>query len=817
MKIKSIHTKRINYGFGVALLVLAMLFVFALQEGVSSNFTDNTREDPKPELKNKIQNFQAQLLELQINQENLKKIKQKRTEALPKGLLFTSRADLVPADIRINDEVFSANIRLKGDLLDHLRGDKWSYRIELKNKKSWRNMTTFSIHNSKARSHIAEWYMHQLFNHEGIITPLYDFIQVEKNGELKGVYAFEEHFTDALLLRNKKQIGPILKHNDDAYWENVQKNIKPFYWTKALDIDLFNKNNSNDAEFMKSFEYGKSLLHRFLNSEISAVEIFNLDKMAKYYALMELSHAYHAQQITNIRFYLDPQTGKLEPIAFDCFGEDLPGVTESWEAAGEGINPEVSPREGYPYGGVYMHLLFQDVEFFKKYMYYLNHYTEPGFLNRMHNLFSAGAEDRESFIKKDKEYSEYTFSHAQFFKKAVFTRKKIFSLPQYSLKVFTNNNIRKDLTLKSFHYFPMEVIGLGNEDEMTESLKKPLYLEGYNKNTKQKIYSLSNPRERKFVYYKTLGIDSIFMLDIKQNNSPYVNAEPIKPDLSFWLEDDILELNDDTLSFVNERTTLSQHLIIPKDYILVITAGQEIFLENETAIISDSPVIANGTINNRIKIVGKGNAKQGLVFNADQNFIHTDFVNLSGISHKGMNTKSGLSVTGQTNLMNCSFDLSRSQYALIVNNSVFDFQNISVANTQGHGIQVFGSQGVIQDVKLVDIAGDGLVIADSDIDIGNGVFQQVNGTAVLVSNSNTTTLHSIQIKDSFQGLVLNDNLSINCDHIDLINLQNGIVMTSLKSKNSHLIGKSIVFQDVKNKVSPDLYSTMLINGKKVKH
>lgn len=813
MKIKSNYTKPINYQFGLALLLLIGLLIFGLYSLGQNSLAVNRIETNIQNSAFNYKGFKSEGLELQINQENFKKIKQKRVEALKKGLLFTSRLDLVPADIRIDDEQYSVSLRLKGDLLDHLRDDKWSYRIELKNENTWKGMSEFSIHNSKARSHISEWYMHQLFSHEGIITPLYDFIQLEENGILKGVYAYEEHFTDELLLRNKRQIAPILKHNDDAYWDNVQKDVKPFYYTKALEIDLFNKNNSGNAEFMESFEFAKSLLHRFLNKEIEASDIFDLNKMAKYYALMELSHAFHAQQITNIRFYLNQSTGKLEPIAFDSFGEVLPAVNADWEAAGEAMNAKVSPRQGYPYGGVYMHLLFQDMDFVREYIKYLNQYTNPTYLDNVKRQLVNAVAVREEFIRQDSEYTEYAFSFEQLFKKAEFTRKKILPLPNYSLKVFTQSDTRKNLALQSFHYFPIEIIGLGNEIELTDQLANPLILEAYNKTTSQKIYSLLNSKEKEYLYYKTLGTDSIFQYKIVKNKLPNKNAEPIQSELSYWIENNVLVQDGNKLTFSNQKTILSQQLIIPKGRILHIKPGQEIEFNDEAALISFSPIISEGSVQDRIRFIGTSQGNQGIISNENSRFAFCDFIQLSEVQYRGIHSPAGLLITDDCSMSNCTFEESNGRYAISLRHSNYTITNTSIANSSGHGLSVFDSKGSGRHVVFETIAGNAVHIDDSTIQLSQVDFNEIEGNAILATNNTEIGIDSIKIQNSFQGLVSHDNGRINCGNAIFTNLQNGIVLTAKDLKESVFEGNEIAFEDVKNKVVQDMHTTVLINGK----
>ena len=186
--------------FAAILLVLAVL----LFGSHSDKLAQVTTENPS--------NFTVQKLELDIPEVNFKRIEQKRQDALDRGLLFSSADDMVDGSLRIGDDTKAIKLRLKGDLIDHIQGEKWSYRIQLKNGEEWNGMQTFSIHNSAARSHLAEWLMLSLFRDNGIMAPNYDFVEVEENGVVKGVYAYEQFFNHSLLRENRKPIGPILKH-----------------------------------------------------------------------------------------------------------------------------------------------------------------------------------------------------------------------------------------------------------------------------------------------------------------------------------------------------------------------------------------------------------------------------------------------------------------------------------------------------------------------------------------------------------------------------------------------------------------------------
>ena len=68
---------------------------------------------------------------IDIKYEDYQKLAYKREIALIKQKLVTAEDDYVPATIRYKDKYVKVKLRLKGDNLDHLGEDKWSFRIKV--------------------------------------------------------------------------------------------------------------------------------------------------------------------------------------------------------------------------------------------------------------------------------------------------------------------------------------------------------------------------------------------------------------------------------------------------------------------------------------------------------------------------------------------------------------------------------------------------------------------------------------------------------------------------------------------------------------
>ena len=293
-------------------------------------------------------------LYLDIPFENLQIIQQKRDEALESGILLASDADYVSATVRYNDSApIDIELRLKGDWTDHLKGEKWSYRIHIKDDAAIEGMTRFSIQAPETRNFIYEWAYHKTLMREGILAPRYFFINVIENGENKGVFAMEESFYTELIESQQRRSGIIVRYNEDDMWQNwanffsygaedlrttsgssgyfmaagIQSaNISGFGMGKIVD----------DPVLLAEYRTAQGMLRDYQIGEVSASEVFDIDKMGKFIAISELWGAGHALAWHNLRFYYNPVTNLLEPIAFDGIAMSEPYASmDLYESFGE--------------------------------------------------------------------------------------------------------------------------------------------------------------------------------------------------------------------------------------------------------------------------------------------------------------------------------------------------------------------------------------------------------------------------------------------------------------------------------------------------
>lgn len=277
-------------------------------------------------------------IQLTFNQNHYNKLKKKRDKALSIGILETKDSDYVPVTVSYNGKDFKAEARLKGDWTDHLSGDKWSFRIKLKNDKTILGMRKFSLHHPKTRGYINEWLYHKSVKSEELIGLRYSFIEgsihiKQKNtsgyiNKSLGIYAIEETFDKRTIESNKRKESIILKFSENYWWNEVKKGIKTgepygigyskFMKRVSYPVNAFSESKIlQDSTMKKYFILGKSLLKGAREGQITLSDAFDVKKLAMHNALLNLFGANHGNSIINIRFYYNPITSKLEPIAFD--------------------------------------------------------------------------------------------------------------------------------------------------------------------------------------------------------------------------------------------------------------------------------------------------------------------------------------------------------------------------------------------------------------------------------------------------------------------------------------------------------------------
>lgn len=269
------------------------------------------------------------VLYIDMKFKHLQKIQQKRDEALRVGLLFASQDDFVPATIRLGDKAVRVKMRLKGDWArDHLTGDKWSYRVKVSGDDAILGIRVFSLHSPQDRNWDNEWLLLNQLRREGVLAPRYSFARLVFNGDDKGIYAVEEHFSKELLEVQHRREGVIIKL-EETYLRHYLAALMPRKPSDPVIRHVLSYRR-HEATAFRQTQIARSpvlsgqrdaalqLFRSFIDDGLPASEVFEVDKLARFLAVGEFWGAWHMLRWHNARFYYDPIEAKLEPIGFDA-------------------------------------------------------------------------------------------------------------------------------------------------------------------------------------------------------------------------------------------------------------------------------------------------------------------------------------------------------------------------------------------------------------------------------------------------------------------------------------------------------------------
>ena len=154
-------------------------------------------------------------------------------------------------------------------------------------------MKSFSIQKPRIRNYINEWIFHELSKELNLVKLNYDFINLQINGENKGLYAIEESFSNNLIERNSRRAGPIFGlHEDFSYNSFNNAKLDPYqknYWSRPENVDLY--------------LVAKGKLLDFKNKNKPLHEILDVKKWADYFAICDLLYTHHGYAPKSVKFY----------------------------------------------------------------------------------------------------------------------------------------------------------------------------------------------------------------------------------------------------------------------------------------------------------------------------------------------------------------------------------------------------------------------------------------------------------------------------------------------------------------------------------
>ena len=112
--------------------ILFFCFGYVFQRyGLMGNYIIPYFKKETKKIKNQFTPYNGRILKIDIPFKDKEKIDKERNEALDIGIM--QNFNYVNCNLFFENRTYPASIRLKGDMKDHLEGEKWSFRVKLKN------------------------------------------------------------------------------------------------------------------------------------------------------------------------------------------------------------------------------------------------------------------------------------------------------------------------------------------------------------------------------------------------------------------------------------------------------------------------------------------------------------------------------------------------------------------------------------------------------------------------------------------------------------------------------------------------------------
>ena len=393
---------------------------------------------------------------IDIKHTDFQKLAEFRRIALERNQITDDLKQYVPAKIRYENNLYEAKVRLKGEWLDNVMGDKWSLRVGIKNKDAIFGMRRFSLQHPRARNYIYEWLFLKALKEEGVVALRYDFINVTLNGKDLGIFAIEEHFDKVLIENNRQREGVIVRFNSDYRFRPVSIDAGRANWNKraglneqhASNIEVYDaKRVLADPNLKEQFRAAHRLLHGLRTKRLPTHKAFDAPKLARYFAISDLLGAQQAPaDWSDMRFYYNPVTGLLEPIGVEGHvKEPIASLLGSQRPIGEA-------------GFDFHDILFSDPVFYRHYVQSLERVSNEVYLDRLLDKNKDALKEKLTILFREWPYRVFTGSWLRENQATI----RGFLNPSVGLHGYWNgqSNGYLWLDLANIQYMPIEVLGV---------------------------------------------------------------------------------------------------------------------------------------------------------------------------------------------------------------------------------------------------------------------------------------------------------------------------------------------------------------------
>lgn len=704
----------------------------------------------------------------------------KRAEALEIGVLQTTDADFVPCTLHLQDgPELDAKLRLKGDWTDHLQGDKWSFRIHLKEDGEILHFRQFSIQTPEARNYLNEWGFHRNLIEEGILAPRYEFVNVLLNGRLLGVYAIEENFAPEMIEGQGRRQGVMIRFNEDVFWNNIAN-----FWAEGIHVDggswmVTDQNSADITAFQASkisenpvlaaeAETARDLLRSFQTGQRSASEVFDAKLMGRFFALSDLWRACHGVAWHNWRFYYNPVTGLLEPVAYDSepfrWCEQSTSIVQHFVDSG----------------------IFNDPQIRTAYAQELERITQPGYLEELQKSLGGEALALEAALEVEFKEEEVAVSWQKLSERqgtlalelqpaqpvrgayqAVGVKEGDTAAPQLqvdlvNLMILPVNIIRFEINGSPFTPSAEQRKLLPVNDPKTDTYNPVRFSIPIQDRS---AWADEEPPQIAVVVQLD-GLTKEFTVLLEGETTPAgltIGPLPTTPTMDELLEQHpflSLSPNGTILLASAGIWNVSGDMVIPEGYTLQVSPGTVLKFEPGAVLLARGAVNLAGAADAPVVLTSQQETWGGIVvLNAanESSWKYALVEKTGGIDRNGWTLTGGITFyRSDIRLEQAVLGNNQTEDAINVIHGQFAFIDSEFANTFSDAFDSDFSTGEVVRCRFHDIAGDAIDVSGTTATIQNTQIERVKDKGISVGEESTVTVQEVTIDTAGIGIASKD-------------------------------------------------------------
>jgi hypothetical protein len=744
-----------------------------------------------------------------INKDDFSKLQTQREKFLKQGIITNEGNRYVDAQIIHNNNTIKCKLRLKGHMTDHLQDKKWSFRIKTKGKNALMGMSRLTLQHPGTRAYAYEWIYHQWLKYENIFHLRYFFIKVFVNDEDWGIYALEEHFSEELLHYNKKLTGPILRFNPDMYWHkriNEKNKIifdEQYASFQSSYIEAYNEDDLlATTEGKNIYNQAIQLLEEFRRKKKSTTDVFDIDKLAKFHAIIDLIGGQHSLDWSDVKYYYNPATNKIEPVGYESFSVNK--ITQI-----SGANKYLAGKSNYDN---FHDMIFSDSAFFSKYIYYLQHFSNKQYLDKFFRTIDPQLQQQLAILYTEFPYKN--FDSNVYYQNAEIINKLLNAPASVEAHLQKISNDTLYINVASINALPYLSGSLQIDDTIinplsakiipSKQLNKPtdFITIKYLLNPKLTSEIKTNKRKKIIFQSKLLGthlynniwhVTTILPFTSFQEELTDKIITPIS-ELSFVIEDK----SNNAFIIPSGNHIIKQHVIVPQTHRLIIKPGTNITFETNSSLTINNSILCNGNEENFITFKFQDTATQLFII-ADNScksiFTHCTF---TSSANSNISTDAHINIHNtNTEIKSCLF-IAMPNTVIHISNSNVSFYSTTFMVLSDDAIKVNYSNLIVANSSFRNIAGKSIEAIGTSLSVNNTYFSGRNTIALSLNHNSYAHVHNTTFSHLNIAIQVVDGSAMYAGNIKFNNIQLGL-STDKKSNaygNSYIRVKNLEFTEV---------------------